>query len=314
MRSIGPLRQLNDEVASSDFWLYDPKNPVRRFDNSVEIDYYLAEEADKVVLEFMDASGDVLATFESPDEEEEDEEEEQGGGGFFGGGGNQTPSTDAGANRFRWNMRLAGWTDFEGRIFWAAGRQGPAVLPGRYQVRLTVDGESMTQDFEVEMNPRAVAEGVTMADLQERFDFAIQIRDRVTEANEAVLRIRSIESQIGERLEESDNAELQSLAQTAQERMDGVEGEIYQVQNQSNQDPLNFPIKLNNKIAALQNLVEGFEGRPTDQSYEVFETLSGQLDTELQQLDLIIQQDIARLNELLRELGLDPIDTERLIT
>jgi photosystem II stability/assembly factor-like uncharacterized protein len=314
MRSIGPLRQLNDEVASSDFWLYDPKNPVRRFDNSVEIDYYLAEEADKVVLEFMDASGDVLATFESPDEEEEDEEEEQGGGGFFGGGGNQTPSTDAGANRFRWNMRLAGWTDFEGRIFWAAGRQGPAVLPGRYQVRLTVDGESMTQDFEVEMNPRAVAQGVTMADLQERFDFAIQIRDRVTEANEAVLRIRSIESQIGERLEESDNAELQSLAQTAQERMDGVEGEIYQVQNQSNQDPLNFPIKLNNKIAALQNLVEGFEGRPTDQSYEVFETLSGQLDTELQQLDLIIQQDIARLNELLRELGLDPIDTERLIT
>jgi photosystem II stability/assembly factor-like uncharacterized protein len=314
MRSIGPLRQLNDEVASSDFWLYDPKNPVRRFDNSVEIDYYLAEEADKVVLEFMDASGDVLATFESPDEEEEDEEEEQGGGGFFGGGGNQTPSTDAGANRFRWNMRLAGWTDFEGRIFWAAGRQGPAVLPGRYQVRLTVDGESMTQDFEVEMNPRAVAEGVTRADLQERFDFAIQIRDRVTEANEAVLRIRSIEGQIGERLEESDNAELQSLAQTAQERMDGVEGEIYQVQNQSNQDPLNFPIKLNNKIAALQNLVEGFEGRPTDQSYEVFETLSGQLDTELQQLDLIIQQDIARLNELLRELGLDPIDTERLIT
>jgi photosystem II stability/assembly factor-like uncharacterized protein len=314
MRSIGPLRQLNDEVASSDFWLYDPKNPVRRFDNSVEIDYYLAEEADKVVLEFMDASGDVLATFESPDEEDEEEEEEQGGGGFFGGGGNQTPSTDAGANRFRWNMRLAGWTDFEGRIFWAAGRQGPAVLPGRYQVRLTVDGESMTQDFEVEMNPRAVAQGVTMADLQERFDFAIQIRDRVTEANEAVLRIRSIESQIGERLEESDNAELQSLAQTAQERMDGVEGEIYQVQNQSNQDPLNFPIKLNNKIAALQNLVEGFEGRPTDQSYEVFETLSGQLDTELQQLDLIIQQDIARLNELLRELGLDPIDTERLIT
>jgi photosystem II stability/assembly factor-like uncharacterized protein len=314
MRSIGPLRQLNDEVASSDFWLYDPKNPVRRFDNSVEIDYYLAEEADKVVLEFMDASGDVLATFESPDEEDEEEEEEQGGGGFFGGGGNQTPSTDAGANRFRWNMRLAGWTDFEGRIFWAAGRQGPAVLPGRYQVRLTVDGESMTQDFEVEMNPRAVAEGVTMADLQERFDFAIQIRDRVTEANEAVLRIRSIESQIGERLEESDNAELQSLAQTAQERMDGVEGEIYQVQNQSNQDPLNFPIKLNNKIAALQNLVEGFEGRPTDQSYEVFETLSGQLDTELQQLDLIIQQDIARLNERLRELGLEPIDTERLIT
>lgn len=96
--------------------------------------------------------------------------------------------------------------------------------------------------------------------------------------------------------------------------MDGVEGEIYQVQNQSNQDPLNYPIKLNNKIAALQNAVEGAETRPTDQSYEVFETLSTQLQDELDQLELIIQQDIARLNERLRELGLDPIDTERLIT
>jgi hypothetical protein len=313
MESIGPLRQLNDRVASSDFWLYDPKDPVRRFDNTVEIDYYLANEADKVVLEFMDAGGDVLASFESPDEDEE-EEEEQGGGGFFGGGGSRTPATESGANRFNWNMRLEGWTDFEGRIFWAAGNQGPAVLPGRYQVRLTVDGESMTQDFEIRMNPRAVADGVTLADLQERFDFAIRIRDRVTDANEAVLRIRSIEGQIADRLEQSDNAQLQSLAATAGERLNEVEGEIYQVQNQSNQDPLNYPIKLNNKIAALQNLVEGGETRPTDQSYEVFDTLSGQLDTELDQMQLIIQQDIARLNELLRELGLDPIDTERLIT
>ena len=60
--------------------------------------------------------------------------------------------------------------------------------------------------------------------------------------------------------------------------------------------------------------MEGAETGPTDQSYEVFETLSDQLQTELGQLELIIQQDIARLNERLRELGLDPIDTERLIT
>ena len=69
MRSIGPLRQLTDEVAASDFWLYDPKDPVRRFDNTVEIDYYLANDAEKVILEFMDSSGDVLASFELPDTE-----------------------------------------------------------------------------------------------------------------------------------------------------------------------------------------------------------------------------------------------------
>jgi len=172
----------------------------------------------------------------------------------------------------------------------------------------------MTQDFEIKMNPRAIADGVTYADLEERFDFAIQIRDRVSDANEAVLRMRSIKSQIDDRIEENDNAELASLGATVADRLSEVEGEVYQVQNQSNQDPLNFPIKLNNKIAALQNLVEGGETRPTDQSYEVFGTLSTQLDGELEQMNLVIQQDLARLNDLLRRLGLDPIDAERLIT
>ncbi|NNL30867.1 MAG: hypothetical protein HKO77_07580, partial [Gemmatimonadetes bacterium] len=105
-----------------------------------------------------------------------------------------------------------------------------------------------------------------------------------------------------------------ALAGTVGTRLDEVEGEIYQVQNQSNQDPLNYPIKLNNKIAALLNLVEGAENRPTDQSYEAFEYLSGELQEELDQMQLIIAQDVARLNELLRELGLDPIDTEPPIT
>ena len=317
MRSMGLLRQLTPEVAEADFWLFDPKDPVSRFDNTVDINYYLSEDAEKVTLEFLGADDEVLASFESPDDDEDDddEEEEPAGGGFgFGGGGSQTPAKSAGSNRFRWNERLEGWTDFEGRIFWAAGNQGPAVLPGTYRVRLTVDGESQTQEFEIKMNPRAIADGVTLADLRERFDFSIRIRDRVTEANEAVLRIRSIKEQIDERLEQSDNAELQSLGGTVSDRLGGVEGEVYQVQNQSNQDPLNYPIKLNNKIAALQNLVAGAESRPTDQAYQVFETLSSRLDDELEQMNLIIQQDLARLNELLRELGLEPIDAERLIT
>ena len=87
MRNIGPLRQLTAEVAESDFWLFDPKDPVRRFDNAVDINYYLAEEAEDVMLEFMDASGEVLATFESPEDEEEDDEDEAPSFNPFGGGG-----------------------------------------------------------------------------------------------------------------------------------------------------------------------------------------------------------------------------------
>ena len=312
LRNLDLLRQLTPEVASADVWLYDPKDPVRGFDNGTDIYYRLAEDAEQVTVEILDAAGEVVGSYESRPDEDEDEEAE-GPAAFFGGGGGARPAKEAGTHRFRWNQRLAGWTDFEGRIFWAAGPIGPAVLPGTYTVRLTADGTVRTQDFEIRMNPRAVASGVTMADLRARFDLAVQIRDRVTEANEAVVRSRSIKAQIDERLEESDNAELGSLAATVADRLSDVEGEIYQVRNQSNQDPLNYPIKLNNKIAALQNLVEFAESRPTDQSYEVFETLSTALDAELEQMELVILQDLARLNEMLRDLGLETIDADRLI-
>jgi hypothetical protein len=315
MRNIDLLRQMTPEVAQADFWLFEPKDPTRRFDNGADVFYYLNDNADKVTLEFLDASGKVVGSFESPDEDETEDEDEAGQGGPpFGGGGSPTPSKMSGSNRFRWNMRAEGWTDFEGRIFWAAGNAGPAMLPGAYQVRLTVDGNSQSRDFEIRMNPRAMAEGVTVADLQARFDLAQQIRDRVSQANEAVLSMRAIKSEVDDRMGQNDSGELQSLGGTVKDRLTSVESEVYQIQNRSGQDPLNYPIKLNNKIAALLNLVEGAEDRPTEQAYTVFETLSGELDTELEQMNLVIQQDLARLNELLRELGLDPIDVERLIT
>ncbi len=310
MRDINPIRQMGPAVAAADWWLFDPKDPTMGFDNTTDLYYYLSDDAEKVTVEFLDAAGNVLSSAESLAEGESPPE---GGGGFFGGGA-QAPSKMSGSNRFRWNMRTEGWTDFDGRIFWAAGNVGPAVLPGRYQVRMTVDGETQTRDFEVKMNPRAAATGVTLADLQERFDFATRIRDRVTDANEAVIRIRSIKEQVEARLAENDNSELQTLGGAVDTRLSGVESEIYQVRNRSGQDPLNYPIMLNNKIAALLNLVESALDQPTDQSYEVFDMLSGQLGEELQQMQLIIQQDVARLNELLRSLGLEPIDTERLIT
>ncbi|HKJ01859.1 MAG TPA: hypothetical protein VJ997_05370, partial [Longimicrobiales bacterium] len=313
MQNIDVLRQLTPAVADADFTLFDPRDPVRGFDNAAEVFYYLKDDADEVTLDFLDTTGNVLASYTSPEGDEEPAQAEEGGGRRFGGGPQHTSRTK-GSSRFRWNMRTDGWTDFEGRIFWAAGPVGPAVLPGRYQVRLTVDGKSQTRDFEIAMNPRSAASGVTVADLRARYDLATRIRDRVSEANEAVMKMRAVKTQVDDRLTKSDNGELKSLGGAVKERLTGVESEIYQIKNQSNQDPLNFPIRLNNKIAALLNLVEGSEYRPTDQSYTVFDELSGKLGGELEQMNLIFVQDLARLNELLRELGLDPIDLDRLIT
>jgi photosystem II stability/assembly factor-like uncharacterized protein len=313
MRDMDLLRQLNPDVAAASSWLFQPRTVVQGFDNTASFDYYLKDAAQKVTFDILDASGRVLGSYQSVEGDETPTEPQGGGFGRFGGG-NPHPSKTKGSHRFSWNMRLDGWTDFEGRIFWAAGPIGPEVVPGRYQVRMTVDGTPQSRDFEVEINPRSAAAGVTVADLQARLDLATRIRDRVTAANEAVLKIRSIKSQVDDRLSKSDDGELKTLGGTVKDRLSGVESEIYQVKNRSGQDPLNYPIRLNNKLAALMNLVEGSDAKPTDQSYQVFDRLSGQLGTELEQMNLVFTQDVARLNQLLRELGLDPIDMERLVS
>jgi hypothetical protein len=310
---IGTLRQNTTEVSTSSAWLFDPADPVRGVDQTVEVTYYLAEDAEEVTVEFRNARGEVLQTFTGASDEAEEEEEAAAGEeeefSFRRGGSTPRASVRDGANRVRWNMRLEGYTDFEGRIFWAAGNMGPAVVPGRYTVTLSVDGREVgSREFEITLDPRIT--GVSQADLQARFDLAVRIRDRTSEANEAVIQIRKIKAEIDDRLEAAGDQSLEEQGREIQAAISEVEGEIYQVRNRSNQDPLNFPIKLNNKLAALMGVVESAEDRPTDQSYEVFDYLSGLLQDELDRLDEILEVDLPAFNRRLEGMGLAPIDRQ----
>ncbi len=311
LEGIGPLRQMSAEVAGAPAWLFDPADPVRRVDPGVRFQYYLAEDAGSVTLEVVDSGGEVVRTFEAAADAEEAGENYSPAALSFGGGGGGLPEVAGGAHAFRWDLRYPAWTDFEGRIMWAARPMGPMAVPGTYTVRMTVDdGAPLSRDFQVRMNPDL--EGVTEAHLRERFELAIRIRDRVSEANEAVIRVRDIKAQVGERLEETDDEDIKAQAAMVRDNLSAVEAEIYQVRNRSNQDPLNYPIRINNKLAALLGLVEGSESRPTDQSYVVFRRLAGLLDEQIEQLETVILRDVGRLNELLVREGLKPIPEGRL--
>jgi len=285
------VRQIEPATVDEEMALFQPRDVTQGFDGSADAFYWLGEDADQVAVDFLDETGEVIESYSNevePEEEEEveeDEEEEEARRGGRGG-----PSLERGMHRVRWTMRYPGWTDFEGRIFWAAGNAGPAVLPGRYTVRLTVDGATQERDFEIEMNPRARDSGVTMADLRERFDMSLRLRDRVSEANEAVIRMREIKTQIDERMEVAESEEIDAIGGEVKSRLTAVESDIYQIRNQSGQDPLNFPIKLNNKIAALLSLVQGSYDRPTDQSYSVFNQLDAELEVELEAMRTIIEE------------------------
>jgi hypothetical protein len=91
-------------------------------------------------------------------------------------------------------------------------------------------------------------------------------------------------------------------------RLAAVEERLYQVRNRSGQDPLNFPILLNNRLASLGRSVQTGDARPTAAAYKVFDELSAELDRELKALDEVIATDVAAFNALIKEKGLQPID------
>src|SRR5207237_9403760 len=103
---------------------------------------------------------------------------------------------------------------------------------------------------------------VTDADLRAQFALAIRIRDKVSEANDAVVQIRGVKREAADRMAKNADARLKASGDKLTTNLSSVEGDIYQVRNQSGQDPLNFPIKINNRLANLQRVVSSADGRP----------------------------------------------------
>jgi photosystem II stability/assembly factor-like uncharacterized protein len=321
MDNITPLRQLNATVVAAPVHLFDVPNVIRGDEPSVTVTYFLKEPARNVTLEFADARGTVIRSYTSaaaPGGQgggrggraggAGDEPAEGGGGGRGGGGGGAPVSTRAGTNRFAWDMRYPGATTFPGMILWSGSTNGPRVVPGRYQARLKVDDRpALTRDFEVRLDPRKPH--VTQADLQAQFDLAMRVRDATSRANEGVISIRDVKTQVDDRMGKDTSVRTQGDA--LKRKLSAVEEELYQVRNQSSQDPLNYPIKLNNKIAALMGAVEGVEGRPTRQAYQVFDELSQRLDVQIRALRQVLDTDLNAFNTLLRSKGLQPITVRR---
>jgi hypothetical protein len=202
-------------------------------------------------------------------------------------------------------MRYPNARDFPGLIMWAGSTRGPQAPPGRYSVKLTAAGVTKTQDFQIKRNE--AVKTVTDADLLEQFQLARQISDKLTAANEAVIRIRHLKEQITDRTGKTTDAKLKATGQAFADKLTAIEGEIYQYRNRSSQDPLNYPIRLNNKLAALQGIVESGDNKPTDQAYAVFKDLSARLATQLSALDSLVKSELPAMNKALAGKKLEPI-------
>ncbi|MFW6136813.1 MAG: WD40/YVTN/BNR-like repeat-containing protein, partial [Candidatus Aminicenantaceae bacterium] len=293
---LTPLHQLNPEVAALDFFLFKPRYAYRMKGGSYPrenvgqnppsgsvITYFLKEKPQQpITLEFRDDRGRLIKT--------------------------HTASAESGMNRFVWNMRYPDAKRVPGAVLWGGSGQGPVAPPGKYEVRLMVGENTQIQSWEWRKDPRIDA---TQADLQRQFDFLIEIRDKLTEVNEGIITLRSMRAQIQDVLEKVKGRknvdDLIEFGRKLTGKLTAIEDVLIQSKSQSPQDPLNYPIKLDNKLAALMPVVASADARPTQQSYQVFRELSSRAETQLGQLDLLKRRDLPEFNEMVKRAGVPAV-------
>ena len=291
--NVAPLRQIQPGMTERDLVLFDPAAAYRSA-NGVVLSWWLGDEPESATLEIMDASGEVVRTF-APAVEGEERDRWAG----------PALPMEAGLNRLRWDLRTDPPATFPGMILWGVRTMAPVVTPGTYAVRLTVNGRSETTEVEVRRHPWIT--DVTDEDLVAQYEFGMEIRDKVHEANSAVIAIRSVKAQLDERLEASDDERLAEAGERLEASASAVEADIYQVRNQSNQDPLNFPIRVNNRLANLLSMSEQGDGRPGSGMSAVFGIMVERLEGYVTRLQAVWDEELAEVNEELRRLGLEEI-------
>ncbi|HEV8408945.1 MAG TPA: glycosyl hydrolase, partial [Gemmatimonadaceae bacterium] len=305
---IQPLRESSEKLmAGTDPVLFQPPTAIRGAGQPALIQYMLRQSAQNVRVEVLDSKGALVRSY--PDTAAAADDARGGGGrGGRGGAGAAGPAKTAGVNSFSWDMRYAPPVSFPGMILWGGSQTGPEAAPGKYTVRLTVDGRTATQPLIIKRHPLHEA---TDADLIAQTNLALAIRDKVNEANLGVIKIRDLKKQIADRLGKSSDANLKLLGDSLTTKLSSVEEEIYQVRNQSGQDPLNFPIKINNRLASLMGTVTRGDSRPQGNAAPIFNDLKVELKVQSDHLQKLEDKDLVALNALLKKLGLEPITTTK---
>jgi hypothetical protein len=320
-----PIRDAGRAMASSSVYLYSPTDPVRRVTDA-GFYYYLRRPADTVKIDILDSKGAVIRSYvgtktdtararadslarDSAKTARADAVIRRESIGAPTGCDTQqqpqNPKTSKGLNRFAWNLRYKGATTFDCMILWSGNANGPLAPPGQYKVRVTANGETQTQSFVLRRDPRLI--GVSDADLRAQFALARDINTTVAQANDAVIRIRVIRDQLQKRIGAAPSPSLAQETSLVLRQLGTIEESLYQTRNRSGQDPLNFPIRLNNRLAALQRSVETGDARPTTAAYTVFNELSADLDRQLSLLDQVLKTDLPKVNAVLKAASQPPV-------
>lgn len=240
-------------------------------------------------MTYTSIAGDTLANYNSSAKKKEKKLEVKKGG-----------------NTFVWDTRGKGAEKLEGMIFWWANFDGAKAVPGNYKVHLNVNGNNSSETFTILPDPRAES---SVAEMQKQFDFITDINATIENAHQSIKKIRNVTEQLNaftEQYKDDDRTkELVEKAKAMKDKLGEVEKALYQTQNRSGQDPLNFPIKLTNKLGHLNSLVSIDDFPPTEQDIAVKNELTTKINKELKIFDDVVSSELLEFNAAFNTLELN---------
>ena len=283
--------------------LYKPKNSYRipgaggrksltagtNLPNGVIVHYFLPafDKDDEVKLSFHLEDGSLIKEFSNKSKD-------------------NLMKVKKGGNSFVWNMKYPGAKRLDKMVLWGADFSGAKAVPGDYIVKLKVNDAELTQGFTILKNP--TSEG-TIDNIKSQFEFVNEINGVVDKAHRAIEKIREIKSDLNKfQSDYADNESANNLierSKTILESIDKIENELYQTKNQSNQDPLNYGVKLTNNLGNLNSAFRGGDFGPTDQDIQVKNELIKKVNLQLDKYNSIISKEIPNFNSSFKKLELD---------
>jgi photosystem II stability/assembly factor-like uncharacterized protein len=254
--------------------------------NGLILNYYLQDLDSNLnyQLRFIDAKGKVVRHFHSKTEQKSAKWEPK-----------------KGANRFIWNLREPGFEPIQGMILWYVLRQGPYILPGNYTAELIAGNDTLRSQFPVILDPRLSADDM---ELQAQHNFMDRIRQGMDSMNTCIREIRSLRTDLERAQKRLSDSTLSKRVERLLKESQAIEEALYQTQNRSPQDPLNYPIRLNNKYGHLGALASiGFQA-PTASMLAVEQELMTKIEAEFAKWEAL-KKEAETLNADLRASNFD---------
>jgi photosystem II stability/assembly factor-like uncharacterized protein len=288
---------VNDAYRFDGFQTPKPVNAGMNPPNGSVINYYVKDLSDsaKLSIEIMDKNKKMIKTFSNKAKEKADKIED----------------VSSGMNQFVWNMYYSPAEKIDGQILWHGTVPGPKAAPGQYFYKIKERKDSVEGSFNIKANP---VYNLTQQDYEEQLNFLISVRDKFDEIQKAQKNIHDIRKQINDFMDKQGKdvpKEIKQQADTINKQMTAVEEALHQTKAKSGQDVLNFPIRLDDKISGLYDFVSSGNVSPAKQAKEAFVDLGGQADVQLNKLKKIMDVDVVKFNEMIREKGLPVIGVKK---